>query len=281
MTPRALICDISRYQGKVDFRKMRAAGAAGVICRATVGDYYQEPQLERNYQESRAAGLLFGAYLVIAPADSDGRRIDAAAHLEKYGRALEGVRGGSGDPPLTHTVDAELDRGCDAAWITAVIQGVVRGLASPSGRVRIYTRQSWWDRFVLPWSGWAEYGLHAARYVSGSAAPHPERADDSPGRRMLAGPWSDGRFKFRDWQSWQLWQFSADGNRQGLRYGAESADIDLNWWNGTEVELRAWAAQAVQTAPTNPQSPPAGAVELERRVRAIEDYLRATTTFRL
>jgi hypothetical protein len=41
--------------------------------------------------------------------------------------------------------------------------------------------------------------------------------------------------------NWRFWQYSADGNRQGSNHGVLSWDVDLDVFNGTVAELRAWA----------------------------------------
>lgn len=51
-----------------------------------------------------------------------------------------------------------------------------------------------------------------------------------------------------DWQprlpagcsKWQIWQYSADGNRKGMVNGVKSHDVDLDVYNGTLQEMRAW-----------------------------------------
>lgn len=40
---------------------------------------------------------------------------------------------------------------------------------------------------------------------------------------------------------WQMWQYSADGNKQGARHGVSSRDVDLDVFNGTAEDMKAWA----------------------------------------
>lgn len=99
----------------------------------------------------------------------------------------------------------------------------------------IYTRQSVWDAFVAPHTRWATLDLWAARFNS-----------------ALTGPWSDGRFKFRDWQTWKFWQDSADGNGLGQKFGAPpppeaDPDIDHDRWYGSYDDLLVYAG--LQNAP--------------------------------
>jgi GH25 family lysozyme M1 (1,4-beta-N-acetylmuramidase) len=49
-------------------------------------------------------------------------------------------------------------------------------------------------------------------------------------------PWPDAPgFKPRDYDDWRFWQWSADGNNRGDEFGAESDDIDLNYFNGDKA----------------------------------------------
>lgn len=89
-----------------------------------------------------------------------------------------------------------------------------------------YTRTSFWDAVLRGYK--TDYPkktkLHVARYHIGVPVP----ADDN-----YALP--------RDWEDlsnppygvkWVQWQFSADGNDLGAKFGVQSDDIDLNRFNG-------------------------------------------------
>jgi hypothetical protein len=89
----------------------------------------------------------------------------------------------------------------------------------------IYTRQGYWDYNVEASNLWPQLRLAAARYSS-----------------ALTSPWSDGRFKFRDWTDWTFWQYSADGNALAKTYGFPGYpngdnDIDLDWYNGNDFDF--------------------------------------------
>ena len=103
----------------------------------------------------------------------------------------------------------------------------------------IYTRQSWWDLNVQRDLSWNGYWLWASRWAS-----------------YLTSPWSDGHFKFRDWNNWTFWQYSGDNNVQAKAYGFPGnppanykgdkynygdPDLDLNYFNGNKIAFAAWA----------------------------------------
>jgi len=54
--------DLSRYQGSVDFGRLRAAGAHFVFIKATEGQDYIDPNFSQNWAAARAAGLPRAAY---------------------------------------------------------------------------------------------------------------------------------------------------------------------------------------------------------------------------
>lgn len=54
--------DISRYQGEVDFGRLRAAGAHFVFIKATEGIDYVDPNFKRNWRGAQAAGLPRAGY---------------------------------------------------------------------------------------------------------------------------------------------------------------------------------------------------------------------------
>lgn len=89
----------------------------------------------------------------------------------------------------------------------------------------IYTRQSIWDWYVAETERWYDFHLWASRFNCN-----------------LTSPWSDGRYKFRDWGTWKIWQDSADGNCLGSKFGAPpppaaDADMDHDLWYGTIEQL--------------------------------------------
>ena len=86
----------------------------------------------------------------------------------------------------------------------------------------IYTSPGFWNRYGKNKitgrfdASWSYYPLWIAHYTTASAPQIPE-------------PWKSSNVP------WSFWQHSATGD--GLKFGAESKGIDLNWFNGTQEEL--------------------------------------------
>ena len=213
--------DVSRYQFPINAQLGYERGLRFAVCRATVGDYYTDPTLRDNWQRYKDAGFLVTAYLVTAPREpACTRRITAKAHLDLFFNAVSGLQ-----PDFPWVVDAELQRTEINSYITNLNKDVVTGLYNAQSKFPIiYTRQTWWDYYVNPDTLWGQCDLWAARYAA-----------------YLTSPWSDGLYKFRDWDTWKFWQYTSHGD--GRYFGASSLDLDLDWFNGDEAALCVYAGQ--------------------------------------
>jgi len=199
--------DVSKWQGKMDWQKCKAAGAKWAFIRATVGAGYEDPQFGRNYEELDHIELPFGAYHVVVSRYA-GKVVTADANMDNFFKVLDG-------DPLNFPVvlDCEMTNGDNPRHITSVIEGCIKILEAEGHEVMIYTGAWWWDGNVMPHDKWNSYPLHVANYTSAAEPYMP-----------------------RDWKQWNVWQWSADGNGLGGKYGADSDSIDLNrmkvaFWN--------------------------------------------------
>jgi lysozyme len=211
-----VVCDVSRHNGKIDFAKMKGAGADAVVIRGSMGESGFDENWEKNYRGAIEAGLLVGMYHLFFP--------DLSPELQV--RNIENrIHGKTLDFPIV--VDAEMTRGCTPAQITGVLRKVLHGAPAIGGNGPvIYTRGEWWLNNVLRSSEWRKFPLWVAMYSN--IATHPW-----VGQKAYYNP--------RDWQDWTLWQWSADGNGMGPRYGTEGNSVDLSRWSPTQPRPRsAW-----------------------------------------
>lgn len=197
--------DVSRWQGQVDWQKVRAGGHRFAFIRATIGDDYVDPRFYANWSGAQQAGLLVSAYHVIRP----NRPAD-----EQISYFYEVLDGREADLPLV--VDVERRDSMSAAGITACVRDCLRIVQDRLGRRPIvYTARWYWNQYILPASDWREHDLWVASYTSKPVLP-------------------------RDWPTWHFWQYSERGRVAGVG----SASTDLNWFAGTYEDLLAYAGRA-------------------------------------
>lgn len=219
MGERAFGIDVSRHQGTMNWQKAAVEGVLFAAIRATIGNYYTDPQFETHWTGAKNAGIYVTAYHVVLPDHT------AQSQIDRFLDVL-GSRISESDLPIA--MDVELDRGKSKSVITKIIKQCLE-LTEPAANRKpmIYTRASFFNWYVEPLSIWKEYDLWIARYAS--------------------QPWfgySD-LYKPRDWDTWRFWQYS--DRDDGEKYGAESKSIDHNWFNGDKAALDAYV---------NPEEPP-------------------------
>ena len=201
----------------MDAAKAKAAGADGVIIRATIGNYYTDSMFSENWQRANDAGLLVGGYHVFNPTNS------AISQIQRF---IDVIGARVSDFP--HTIDVELSVGQGPYTITTNLKACMPYVPRVRGKLpAIYTRKYFWDDNIAgDVTDWTIYPLHVANYTT-APSPHLPRA----------------------WSDWYLWQLSADGNYKGATYGVESAHVDLNRYRGSLADLRKFCGLDAQPVP--------------------------------
>lgn len=210
--------DVSIWQGFMLWQKTKEAGAEFAIIRAgsisQTGELYDDYRLTEN---AANCDLPRTFYWFFRP------NKDPIKQAQYFWALAGGLRH---EFPLV--ADVEITGGLSMTALRASVKAFLDELERLDGQKPIiYTRASFWN----PWLGdpdWAsDYDVWLARYVTINTADLPA---------YMTGPWSDGYYKPLSWDEWAIWQYSADGNMRGVKYGAESNSIDLNlmpeWmWN--------------------------------------------------
>jgi lysozyme len=205
--------DVSRWQGQIDWQRVKAGGYRYAFIRATIGDGYVDPRFYANWSAARQAGLLLSAYHVITP------NTDAAKQTRRF---LDVLDDRAADLPLV--IDVERRDGMGAPAITACVRNCARLLQEATARPPIiYTARWYWNSNVLPDSGWRTYDLWVASYTSNPIIP-------------------------RDWKTWRFWQYSERGRVAGV----SSTFTDLNWFAGTYEDLLAYAGRTAADMASTP-----------------------------
>jgi lysozyme len=114
--------DISKYQGDVDFKQLKASGITYVFIRASEGNTYQDPKFESHFAQAKAAGLIVSAYHFYETNDAPNSQLDNFTQL---------VTLSMGDlPPV---VDIERLHQQDDSQLSENLQVYLNGLESHYG----------------------------------------------------------------------------------------------------------------------------------------------------
>ncbi|KAF6584866.1 glycoside hydrolase family 25 protein [Paenibacillus sp. EKM211P] len=196
--------DVSRYQGTIDWKRVRADGKSFAFIKASQGQRYVDPTFITNAKGIKAAGLLLGAYHFV-----DATSVNTAkAEARHFAEVLDQV-GGAKALDLPAVMDYENNPGgLSSAAIHEIALAFLTEFERVSGRKpMVYTGNAFAAHFKVPLGS---YKLWIARYSS-TRVP----SDTTP------------------WKSWDFWQYSDNGRVEGIQ-----GPVDLNVYAGTEAELR-------------------------------------------
>jgi lysozyme len=219
------LIDVSFYQDdpttpqQIDFKKMRAAGASGVIIRAGQ-NAWEDPDFRYNYQAAKEAGLPRGVYFFY---DS---RVPPEAQAVLCLSLIAGDK-----PELGVWLDLEENyNGKYKGWINWKL--CLNKLKAGASFVGIYTGPGYWTANKPPsneLSYFKTFPLWIANYdVLQPAIPAP-------------------------WEYAILWQIGTPA--VGLQYGCESLEVDMNYWNGSADLFRQYFGLGASQPPTEPTEP--------------------------
>jgi GH25 family lysozyme M1 (1,4-beta-N-acetylmuramidase) len=226
--------DVSVYQSGVNWQEQWNMGARFAYIKSTEGNYYTSPVFGAQYQESRAVGMIRGAYHFANPMASSGAD-----------QARTFVRSGGGWSADGYTLPPVLDfenNPYAGQTIGGFYQGNVCYDMSPSqlaswarefgntmlaltGRMPvIYTNSPWWRDCVGGATGFGDFPLWIAAWPGAPSA----------GPASLPSSWA----------SYSIWQYSEKGP---FADGGDS-----NVWNGDYAALQRFATGTPPPVPTDP-----------------------------
>jgi lysozyme len=233
--------DVSKWQGEINWHKARSAGARFAFVRAgscteVQGTCYTDTQFERN---ARIAPDYFpiGFYWYFRPQHDPVDQANYFCSLIQDKRYLL--------PPV---LDIETTGGMAPNEITdAAKQFIYQVYSRLTVWCLLYSRALWLNANTISDDVWGLVDLWIARYIN------------------LAGPWADQKCMPRDFDTWHFWQKSANNNGLGGRFGAKSASIDIDYFNGDQARFDQYAGkktalvQVTSTLAASIRSSPEGA----------------------
>ncbi|MFF9039154.1 lysozyme [Streptomyces sp. NPDC014892] len=204
--------DVSSHQKKVDWSSAKSKGARFVYVKATESTTYRNPYFGQQYNGSREAGLIRGAYHFALPHQSSGTTqaryfVDNGGGWRADGWTLPPALDIEYNPYDRKRKCYGLSDGAMVGWITSFSDEVKR---LTGRRPVIYTTTHWWKTCTgnSPAFG-GNHALWLARYDSSGAGELP------------AG-----------WKFWTIWQYDN---------GSGSLPGDQNLFNGSTKRLKQFA----------------------------------------
>ena len=188
------IIDVSRYQGSVDWDKVKAAGIEGAILKTVstnnseFGGLYIDPTFERNYSECKRVGIPVGAYYYTYAQTLDY----ANKELALFKKAVEGKQF---ELPLVVDVEDNLLKPLSADQLTDLVEHAVQTIESWGAYAMVYTYLNY-QNTELNMERLEKYDLWLAAYRS---------------QRPTAPAHS-------------IWQYSSTARIDGI-----NANCDVNW----------------------------------------------------
>jgi GH25 family lysozyme M1 (1,4-beta-N-acetylmuramidase) len=207
--------DISRWQPTVEYAKVKAAGMAFVVVKASQANF-ADPLFPKHWAGVKDAGMLRGAYHFFMPDVDPMKQVDI--YLKTLGSDVSDL------PPVLDieaktTAPAPYAKGAKV-WLDEVEKRTGR-------KPIIYTAAWYWNPTLFiggKYPEWApNYMLWVAAYPLAAGAPSLD--DIAAGKFKPALP--------KSWTSWTFWQYSEKGRVDGVATDGRPANTDLNIFNGS------------------------------------------------
>ena len=248
--------DVSRYQnnptvnnGKIDFKKMKAAGSKFVYIRLGVG-FNKDVYYEINKAGAKEAGLPWGFYYVPWPVSNTGALL----------KAYESMVGGDwGDiPPAIDVETAGLGLGLfiewvnftEKRWLAQITNNYSVSIATISDvrkKLVFYTRATHFDTYTNLKGLKEQLGLRTSLWIA----------------HYTYSPLKLPRMPKNSWSNYLIHQYSADENRLGFEYGVASLQIDMDFFNGDEKLFLNWVGATSLPTPNEDEIPSSNKVMIQ------------------
>ncbi len=184
----------------IDFQRMKQAGAKFTIIRAGQ-QLWVDNEFKISWANAKQAGLYRGSYWFY----------DSRAHPKRQAELWVDILGyDTGELPLWCDFEDRYGGQFHGWKYWYDFMERLKELL-PHKQLGVYTAYYYWQEFASGVKYFAQYPLWVARYN----ATEP----------LVPSIWD----------KWVLWQYTDNGD--GEKYGVESGNIDLNYFNGTEEEF--------------------------------------------
>ncbi len=202
--------DVSKWQGEVDWRAVRAAGVRFAYIRVSDGATIMDGQFARNWEGARAAGMMRGVYQYFRPEE------DPVVQADLLLAAMGPPRAGD----LPPAIDVEVSGGQDPRELVRRIDRWVARVRRATGlRPVVYASAL----------GWIALAGNSRRFRSHPlwVAHHDVECPSTP-------------------TGWRHWAFHQKSKRAVI--GGVAGLVDENWFRGSLRALRRLTVRSERSA---------------------------------
>ena len=191
------VIDVSDWQGKLDWKKVKADGVKGAIIRYADGDTL-DARFKENMQNAKAAGLHIGAYIFSRAKSKAGAEKEAT-------RLFNACKPYGCDMPLYIDLEAKgLEKYADT-----VAKAFIGKIKSYGGRPGVYANLNWWNNYLKETTK-LSFAMWVAQY--NDTMDYKPKADVG------------------------MWQYSSSGKVNGISGKVDMDKCYVAYWNADPLE---------------------------------------------
>ena len=210
--------DVSKWQGNIDWNRVKASGVDFAILRAGYGSVssQKDPTFEDNYQNAKAAGIPVGAYHYSYAKDIAGAKREAQTFLEW-------IKGKQFEYPVVFDIEESATYNLGRNTVSEIIKTFCSIVEAAGYYVSVYTNKNWLDHVVSD-EVKSKYDTWLAQWTSTPS---------------YVGPYG-------------MWQYTSSGTVDGI---SGRVDMDIAYKNYPEIikrkQLNGWSGADVPQTSEN------------------------------
>lgn len=208
--------DVSKWQGNIDWNRVKASGVDFAILRAGYGSVSSQKDVtfEDNYQNAKAAGIPVGAYHYSYAKDIAGAKREAQTFLEW-------IKGKQFEYPVVFDIEESATYSLGKNTVSEIIKTFCSIVEAAGYYVSVYTNKNWLDHVVSD-EVKSKYDTWLAQWTSTPS---------------YIGPYG-------------MWQYTSSGVVDGI---SGRVDMDIAYKNYPEIikrkQLNGWSGADVPQTP--------------------------------
>lgn len=208
--------DVSKWQGNIDWNRVKASGVDFAILRAGYGSVPSQKDVtfEDNYQNAKAAGVPVGAYHYSYAKDIAGAKREAQTFLEW-------IKGKQFEYPVVFDIEESATYNLGRNTVSEIIKTFCSIVEAAGYYVSVYTNKNWLDHVVSD-EVKSKYDTWLAQWTSTPS---------------YVGPYG-------------MWQYTSSGTVDGI---SGRVDMDIAYKNYPEIikrkQLNGWSGADVPQTP--------------------------------